>query len=104
MTRRSRRPYAHTVAKMAFEGMTDMKIAEAVDASPETVRSMVRRVAKLYSGDHRKDITRYGFLVKLPEHSLTTLMACAKALDCGPTELAERILDSVLMGGAVMDA
>lgn len=92
-----------TVGRLAYEGVSDIKIAEETNTSIETVRKLVSRCRDRHSaGAHRKDMAKYGFLVRLPQPSIESLIREASYRSVRPTELAERVLDRVFGDGLVM--
>lgn len=91
-----------TVGRLAYEGISDIRIAEETNTSIETVRKLVSRCRDRHSaGVHRKDMAKYGFLVRLPQPSIEALIRQASYRSCKPTELAERVLDRVFCDGLV---
>jgi hypothetical protein len=84
------------VSRLAFEGLSDVRIAEQTNSSIETVRKLVARGKARHCGGHRNDMPKYGFLVRLPRPCIEVLIREAGARLCGPTDLAERILAMVL--------
>lgn len=92
-----------TVGRLAYEGISDIRIAEETNTSIETVRKLVSRCRDRHSaGVHRKDMAKYGFLVRLPQPSIERMILEASSRSCRPTDLAELVLDKVFGEGLVM--
>lgn len=85
-----------TVGRLAYEGISDIRIAEETNTPVKTVRKLIARCRDRHSaGVHRKDMAKYGFLVRLEQPCIEALIFEAGYRSCRPTELAERVLERI---------
>lgn len=86
------------IRRLALDGLDDKAIAALTGSSVGSVTATLSRLRKQFGGKfHRKDISKMGLLIDLPDALRGALIAEAARLEVGVNTLANRLLEAALL-------